>query len=198
MLSILKHFPSHGATNSARCTSETTQNFAGAGSVLAVNSLMSKRGLLLVVGSLSLCLSVSAQQVRRADIFKSLNNSSPHLPSLALADAGSFSFASAFSWTGPATVDFLPSLPTVRPPAHQTSNSTALAADSSREVAEIKPNLLDYTSGEVGFFYGRSMGKSGGSYKEGYVVGEVGDDRFHITVGAAYEDSSFRFARPVR
>jgi hypothetical protein len=52
-----------------------------------------------------------------------------------------------------------------------------------------------YFGGEVGFLYGRSSGKFGGDVMQTYMVGEVGNDKFQITVGASYEESSVRFPR---
>jgi hypothetical protein len=57
---------------------------------------------------------------------------------------------------------------------------------------------FDYATGEIGFLYGRSTGKYGGEFKQGYIIGEVGNDKLQISAGAAYEDSSFRFPRKGR
>ena len=47
----------------------------------------------------------------------------------------------------------------------------------------------------MGALYGRSSGKFGREVEEGYIVGGVGDDKFNITVGAAWEHSSGRVPR---
>jgi len=47
----------------------------------------------------------------------------------------------------------------------------------------------------VGVLYGRWSGKSSGDLWQSYMLGEVGNDKFHITVGAAYEESSGHFPR---
>lgn len=47
--------------------------------------------------------------------------------------------------------------------------------------------------GEVGFLYGSSGSRFGGDVMHGYVIGEVSDDKTHITVGASYEESNYRF-----
>jgi hypothetical protein len=52
-----------------------------------------------------------------------------------------------------------------------------------------------YYSGEIGFLYGHATGKYGGDVKQTYMIGEVGDDNVHITVGGFYEDSNFQFPR---
>src|SRR5205807_2651496 len=62
------------------------KNFAGARTILAVHSSMIKRAPLGVIGFLSLCFSVLAQQTDRPDIFHSLNSSPPRFPSLTLSN----------------------------------------------------------------------------------------------------------------
>jgi len=154
---------------------------------------MTKRALPAVVGLLSLCLSVSAQQTSRSNIFSALNNSLLRLPSLTLSDGQLFSFSTAFNWMEPTPPDFLPGLPAAAPLRLIAVSSAARSKDSSKEVVDVRrPNLLDYASGEIGFLYGRSTGKFGGEYKQGYIIGDVGDEKFHISAGAAYEESSWR------
>jgi hypothetical protein len=52
-----------------------------------------------------------------------------------------------------------------------------------------------YYSGELGVFYGRSSGKFGREIMQTYFLGDVGNEKFHITVGAAYEESNGRLPR---
>ena len=150
-------------------------------------------------GFLSLCLSLSAQQIDRADLWSALNNSSLRFPSLGLSDAQLFSFATAFNRMETSTPAFLPAsaLPTTAPQrAIAYVTPVTDAKDSSKEVSDVsRRNLLDYVHGEVGFLYGRSTGKFGGSVEQGYVIGDVGDEKFHITAGAAFENSSIRWPR---
>ncbi len=158
---------------------------------------MTKRALFAVAGFLGFCLPLSAQQTDRSDIFSALNNSLLHLPSLTLSDGESFSFPSAFSWIEPTSPDFLPALSmastTARP--HRAPASAGLAEDSSKDVVTAQRPLFDYAAGEVGFLYGRSTGKFGREVEAGYILGEVGNDKFQINVGASYENSSGRFPR---
>lgn len=54
-----------------------------------------------------------------------------------------------------------------------------------------------YYGGEVGFMYGASSGNAllkGDEFRT-YGVFEVGDDKTHIVVGAAYEESSYKLQR---
>jgi hypothetical protein len=52
-----------------------------------------------------------------------------------------------------------------------------------------------YYGGEVGVMYGRWTGKGGGDLMQSYILGTVGNDKFQISVGAEYEESSGRSAR---
>jgi outer membrane receptor protein involved in Fe transport len=53
----------------------------------------------------------------------------------------------------------------------------------------------DLAGGEFGLFYGKSGGKFGREDKQAYILGSVGNDKFQITAGAAYEESSGRVPR---
>ncbi|MCA1658782.1 MAG: hypothetical protein LC627_05745, partial [Verrucomicrobiaceae bacterium] len=132
------------------------------------------------------------------DVFAAFNDPVPHISSLTLSDAGFFSFSNAFSWIDMTAPGFLPELPAAVPQQQKVNVAYSVAsnADSSKEPVEVRrSSLLDYVHGEVGFLYGRSSGKFGGDYKQGYIIGETGDDKFHIVVGAAYEDSSRKLPR---
>ena len=174
-----------------------SQDFAGARDFLTEDSLMTKRALSAVAGFLGLCLPLSAQQTDRPDFFSALNNSLLRFPSLALSDGQRFSFLSAFTWMEPTSPDFLPTLKATAPP--KPNASAPPGKDSSKEVKEVvdmqRSNLFDYASGEVGFLYGRSTGKYGVEVEQGYIFGEVGNDKFHISAGASYENSSGHFPR---
>ena len=183
---------------------------------------MSTRTLSAVAGFLWVCFSVSAQETQRPrqigpDIFTMGQNTamSPHsatarmdsltalnhslyaFPSLALSDGGRFSFFSALSWMTP---DFLPELNAEDAPravrhtaAANTTTTTDLDSESKQVVAQ-RPTF-DYVGGEVGVFYGRSSGKFGRDIVQGYILGEAGNDKLHISVGASYEESNGRLPR---
>jgi hypothetical protein len=157
---------------------------------------MGKRALSGVGIFLGLCLSIPAQQTERADAFRALNNSAVQTPSLALSDAHLFLFPTGFAWTQPARSDFLPTLPAAPQPQRAGNTSFAMSAkDSSKEIANnLSPgNLFDYVHGEVGFLYGRSTGKFNREVESGCIIGETGNDKFQIMVGASYENVSGRF-----
>jgi hypothetical protein len=52
-----------------------------------------------------------------------------------------------------------------------------------------------YVGGEVGFLYGRSSGKYGREDFQTYIIGTVGNEKFSITAGYLYQESSGRVPR---
>jgi len=164
------------------------------------DSLMTRRALSAVAGFLGLCLPLFAQQTYRPYLFSALNNSIS-LPSLSLSDGQRFSFSGAvaspfsFNWMETTPPDFLPALSTTAVPPRAAA-AAAYPKDSSKEVMDLqKRNLFDYAHGEIGVLYGRSTGKFSGDVEQGYFIGEVGNDKVHITAGAFYENSNVRFPR---
>jgi hypothetical protein len=61
--------------------------------------------------------------------------------------------------------------------------------DSPAEIVNLPWSPI-YYGGEVGVFYGRWNGKYGGDILQTYILGQLGNDKFQITVGAAYEESN--------
>jgi hypothetical protein len=70
------------------------------------------------------------------------------------------------------------------------SGGKDLGADGKDSPDEMLSSSLNpiYYGGEVGFLYGRWSGKGGGDMWETYVVGTVGNDKFQITAGAAFDE----------
>jgi len=195
------------------------ENFAGAGDVLAVNSRMTKQVVLGVAAFLGLCLSLGAEQPLRVLSLAQLNSLSPQnsrplffqpavfsrLGDPLLVDGSpgpttfsnreTFSLATTFNLVGTPT-SFLPTTMAMESPSRNVPATFSRDKDSSDYPLDLRPGY--YVTGEVGFVYGRSTGKFGGDYKEGYIIGEVGNDKVHITVGASYEDwngRTFRLGR---
>lgn len=160
---------------------------------------MMKRALSVVAGFFGLCLPLFAQQADPT--FSALNSSAVHLPLLMLSDGQPFSFAETVAsplllgWmeTSPPADVSLP--PLIVRPQRVATITAAPVEDSSKEVLNVRRPVFDYAGGEAGFLYGRSSGKYGGEYKQGYIIGEVGNEHLHITAGASYEESSQRFPR---
>ncbi len=187
------------------------QNFAGACDRSAVHSLMTKRALFVVVGFLGCCLSLSAQETRRPLLFQlgqpgqrgvvdtratfsTLNSMYYGFPSLALLDRRLFSLSNGYNWIEAAPPDFLPPLSAEEP--SNVKRAVTSRRDSGDKMMEVKPKFFDYVGGEVGVLYGHSAGgKFSGDVEQGYIVGEMGNDKTHITVGASYERSSGHISR---
>ncbi len=186
------------------------QDFTGAGDLLAVNSPMNKRGLLPVVVSLGLCFSLAARQAAgsppgrggtftlaqlrnmaavnngsvllQPTLFNSLDNPVFGFP---FSNRDVFSLSTTFNLMGSAPQSFLPFSSAVESP--RASLPATSGKDSSDRLFDLRPHF-DYVTGEVGFMYGHSSGKFGGDYLEGYIFGEVGNDRIRISAGASYEE----------
>src|SRR5204862_5921898 len=186
------------------------QNFTGARGLLAVSYLMTKRGLLPVVVFLGLCFSLAAEQASGSPSGHGGPFTLAQLRSMAAANNGSvllqpslfnsldnpvfgfpfsnrdvFSLSTTLDLMGTTPRSFLPLSTAIESP--RVTLPPRSAKDSSNRLFDLRPNF-DYVTGEVGFLYGHSSGKFGGDYLEGYIFGEVGNDRIHISAGASYED----------
>ena len=193
------------------------QDFTGAGDLLAVNSSMNKRGPLPVVVFLGLCFSLAAQQASGSPPGNGGTFTLAQLRSMAAANNGSvllqpslfnsldnpvfgfpfsnrdvFSLSTTFDLMGTTPQSFLPFSTAMESP--KASLPPTSAKDSSDRLFDLRTNF-DYVTGEVGFLYGRSSGKFGGEYKEGYIFGEVGNERIHISAGASYQEWDGRVPR---
>ena len=165
---------------------------------------MIKRAL-LVVGFLAFCFPVAAQQTNRTDgfdaaaalalyrpeIFTSVDSSLlvRDLPMLTFLD-GRLPGSTALGRMGMAPVANFPVALVSAAPAQKTNASRVSGKDGKESPGDVISSPSDhyYYGGEMGFLYGRSAGKFGYDDFESYIVGEVGDDKFHISVGASYEE----------
>ena len=160
--------------------------------------LVIKDALCLAAASLALCLPVSAQQTYRSDLYSTVNNSFLRFPSLTLPDRSLFSFSSAFTRMETTTPDFLRTVTLSAPLAQRRIAYVApVAYSKDSPTSDVsRRNLFDYVHGEMGFLYGSSIGGPfSGDVEQGYIIGEAGDDKFHITAGAYFENSSVRLRR---
>jgi outer membrane receptor protein involved in Fe transport len=202
------------------------QDFARARGVSAVNSLMIKRAFPAVLGFLSLCLPLAAQQTNRPeqteddtitleqlrrtgavdtasaltlylpDIFSTVGSSLllHGLPARTLLDGRRFPISGALDRMGMTPFDLFPVAFLSAVEIQKVNASPMYGTDSPGGVVNLRLNR-DYSGGEVGVFYGKSSGKFGREDKQSYILGSVGDEKFHITAGAAYEESSGRVPR---
>ncbi len=72
------------------------------------------------------------------------------------------------------------------------SRSANLVADGKDLPGEMLSSPLNhvYYTGEIGFVYGQWSGRGNGDYWQNYVWGQVGNDKFQINAGAAFENWS--------
>ena len=158
---------------------------------------MTNRVIFAVAGFIGFCLSLSAQETRGTEQLQfdgsTLDRSSLQPPSISLEDQERFFFSTSFGWTRP-TADFLPVFTPVQPQSVAFPNASSRRNSPDNVVDLHAPDRI-HVGGEVGFLYGRSSGKYGREFELGYVIGELGNDKFHLTVGTSYENSSGRIPR---
>jgi hypothetical protein len=151
---------------------------------------MIKRALLVVAGFLGCCLPFSVLQAQMPGQFPfestSLDRAFLPVQPFTLADQQRFSFAS-MSWQTP--VSFLPSF-SPKEPRSISSTAFADSKDPLNNTVELRARDRVYVGGEIGFLYGKSTGKYGREVESGYVIGEIGNEYFHFTVGTSYTRSS--------
>lgn len=177
-----------------------------------------KHVLFAVVGFLSLCLPLAAQPanpfdpaedkiitveqlrqtgaldvasaltLRRPDIFSTVDGSIliHGLPVLTLLDGRRFPISSELGRMGMSPLDLFPIAFLSAVDLQKMDASPIYGTDSAGGVVNVRLNRY-YSGGEVGLFYG--SGKHGREDKQAYILGGVGDEKFQITVGAAYQES---------
>ena len=118
------------------------------------------------------------------------------LPLHPLLDGRHLPITSALGRMGTIPPDLFP-LAYLRPAVAQRARATQTTSGKESPADDIPVCKRDriYTGGEAGIFYGHSSGKFGGDDFATYIQGEVGTDKFHISVGAAYEESNGRLPR---
>ncbi len=107
---------------------------------------------------------------------------------LTLVDRRLFSFPGAFGWVEASDETFLPAFSAREVPRVTQPASLARTTDVPKLDLFRKP---DYVGGEVGVFYGTSLGgKFSREVEQGYILGEIVDGNTRIQVGASYGRSS--------
>ena len=151
---------------------------------------MRNRTLIIVVGLVTFLFLQRAQADQFGLEGVTLYPSSQVPRLLSLDEREQFFFSTSFGWMQPQS-DFLPSFNPTRPQSTVVRNIPS-SKDTVGSVAELRPLDRVYVGGQIGFLYGRSSGKYGVEYERGYIIGEVGNDKFHFTVGTTYERSNYR------
>jgi outer membrane receptor protein involved in Fe transport len=186
-----------------------------------VNCLMIKRVLTVVLGLLSLSLPLAAQaaddeviwleQLRdtgaldvasaltlsRPDVF-STNDGSIFihgLSALTLLDGRRFPISNAMTRMGLTPLDLFPVAFLSAVEVQKAPASPIYGSDATGGVVNLRLKEQIYAGGEIGFFYGRSGGKYDREDIQSYIIGGVGNEKFNITVGAAYQESSGHIPR---
>jgi hypothetical protein len=132
----------------------------------------------------------------RPEIFRATNGSvlTDDVLMLTLLDEQRLPASSELGWIGMPPLDYFQD---ELPSAAEGEKANATPIDGKDSPSEIVSSPLSpiYYSGELSVFYGRSSGKFGREIMQTYFLGEVGNEKFHITVGAAYEESNGRLPR---
>ena len=128
----------------------------------------------------------------RPDLFTTLDGSLllHGLPILTLLDGRRFPIAGNSGRWGMGSLDMLP-VAFLRGATVRSGSSPLYGSDAPGGIVDLPLNRVT-TGGETGVFYGNSGGKSGREDFEAYIFGGVGNDKFQISAGAAYENSSGR------
>ncbi len=155
-------------------------------------------GSTLIAGPLRLSdgLAPSSAELETASNFAvvemSLGRSWPGLPELGLEERGRFLYPTNFGWIE-TPERFLPTFQPMQPRRARMARAKSLIyrGDSLADMGYEKPDLF-YSGGEVGFVYGRYTGQGGGAIKQGYFIGEIGNDKFRLSVGASFTEDEGR------
>jgi hypothetical protein len=127
-------------------------------------------------------------------------------PVMAWSDGGRLASENAMTSMGMVSLDLGPlayspanvfgAAPTKNGSAASNSRPENFGTDAKDSPEMIvSPSDRIYYGGEIGFMYGQWSGKGGGDVMQSYILGQVGNDHFQITAGAAYEESSGRTSR---
>jgi len=132
----------------------------------------------------------------RPQVFSAMNGSSftDTYVTLALFNGQRSPASSELGWMGMAPLDpFQDDLPSAAE-LEQANSAPVDEKDLPSEIVSPPWSPL-YYSGEVGVFYGRSSGKFAREIMETYFLGQIGNDKFQITVGGAYGESNVNAPR---
>ena len=201
------------------------EHFTGAWAGSAVKCVMLKRVLPAVIVLLGLSLPLVARpaadeaelitsedlrisgetevapalSLSRPDLFKTVDSAVllHGLPALTLLDGRRFPISSALGRMGHAPVVNFPVAFVQAVEVKKGGPSLRHGSDSAVGTVDLRLKRLDY-GGEVGFFYGKSTGDYGREDYSAYIVSGIGNEKFNITVGASYQETTFNGPRRTR
>ncbi len=137
-----------------------------------------------------------ALSLARPDLFHGVDSTSlvRGLPVMTLVDGRPFATSTELSWMGVSALNVLPVAYLHTVDVHKVGASPRFGTEGPGGVVNLRTNPI-YTGGEVGVFYGRSTGKYGREDYGAHIIGGLGTDKFNITVGASYHESTIRLPR---
>jgi hypothetical protein len=150
----------------------------------------------VLLGLLACSLSSPAQVATSSDLFalnrsqsrvadlSSLDGARYGYPALTLLNANPFSLANAYMRfdSGPLL------LPPAGPDVAASGKSVRTAVQNFDDKTLLAPRKGFDVHGEVGVLYGHSLdGRVSRELEQGYIFGEIGNDKTQISVGASYE-----------
>ncbi len=140
-----------------------------------------------------------ALELYRPDVFRAVDSSVliHGLPVLALLDGRRILVSSEMGRMGTAPLDIFPLAFLSAVEVQKVGSNPMYGSDAPGGTVNLRMNRM-YSGGEAGVFYGGSGGKYDRSDFQAYMLGGVGNDKVHITVGAMYQESSGHDARFVR
>jgi len=112
-------------------------------------------------------------------------------PALTLLQGRRFPLSSELGTMGGSPVADFPLAFVSAVDVSKETRSLRHGSDSAVGAIDMRLKRFDY-GGEVGFFYGRSDGRYGREDMSAYIIGGVGTDKFNITVGASYTETTVR------
>jgi hypothetical protein len=171
-----------------------------------------KRAILVGLGFIGACISVSAQQpfdsastfvFYRPEIFTSVDSADlvRELPMTKFLD-GRLPGSTSLGRMGTAPVANFPVALVNADSRHKATSVSGPVRDpkdgkdySSVESLAAEKASLAWTGGEIGFYFAHSSGKFGGDEVGSYITGGVGNEHMQINVGASYQEFNGRGPR---
>jgi outer membrane receptor protein involved in Fe transport len=203
-----------------------TEDFGSAIGLSAENSPMIKQTVPALLGFLSICLPVLAQQpdlesITRDQLFESGRVDIAPALTVNRADLMTTAGGQVLINGSPALVLLdgrrLPDLPSLGPglpgmsalelvpvaflravQVQKTASDPMYGADGPGGVVNLELNRQFTGGGEAGFFYGASTGKHGGDDMQSYIMGGISDGSTSVFGGVSYESATLNLRRAGR
>jgi hypothetical protein len=156
--------------------------------------------LLVALGiiTISVCAVGAAEVSSPLESLSAPNASELRFATVSFSDLQEYASSDRTDWIDGQQLAVAP-LPRV-PVAAPIRRMALVSRDGSKEVLGSASYPMSvqsryHVSGEMGALFGVSTGKYGATSEAGYIVGGVGNDKFEITAGASYENTTYRMPR---